>query len=310
MANRISRLMWRSSVAAVVLAAVFFDPTLVSPGQLSSDGRAFAQAPGGGAEKEAFEAAKELGTVEAWDAFLANYPSGFHADLARAYVKKLAEQPVQAPASQPQYSSPAAQRPAPYTGEYPVEAGSWGGIVRSGPGQGYAKLGSLQNGDDIALIATSPELDNGYPWFKVWFGPQQTKGYIWGGILCSKGAERPDLYKTCSPQLGFGSERQQSGEGSSNGGSFCAQPGNDAERMICANSELSGLDAQLNSEFSMAVSNITSEANGGTKADVERFRQAQRSWLRQRDGCGSDYSCLKSTYQSRLRALRAQNQPE
>ena len=42
------------------------------------------------AEKQAFEAAKELGTVEAWDAFLANYPSGFHADLARAYVKKLA----------------------------------------------------------------------------------------------------------------------------------------------------------------------------------------------------------------------------
>lgn len=43
-----------------------------------------------GTEKEAFEAAKELGTVEAWDAFLSNYPSGFHADLARAYVKKLA----------------------------------------------------------------------------------------------------------------------------------------------------------------------------------------------------------------------------
>lgn len=41
-------------------------------------------------EKEAFEAAKELGSVEAWDAFLSHYPSGFHADLARAYVKKLA----------------------------------------------------------------------------------------------------------------------------------------------------------------------------------------------------------------------------
>jgi hypothetical protein len=42
-------------------------------------------------EKEAFESAKELGTAEAWQAFLSNYPSGFHADLARAYLKKLGE---------------------------------------------------------------------------------------------------------------------------------------------------------------------------------------------------------------------------
>lgn len=41
-----------------------------------------------GAE-EAFFNAKELGTIEAWEAFLASYPSGFHADLARAYVKTL-----------------------------------------------------------------------------------------------------------------------------------------------------------------------------------------------------------------------------
>lgn len=46
-------------------------------------------AAGGDAEKEAFDSAKELGTVEAWEAFLASYPSGFRADLARAYIKKL-----------------------------------------------------------------------------------------------------------------------------------------------------------------------------------------------------------------------------
>ena len=46
---------------------------------------------GGDAEKEAFDSAKELGTVEGWEAFIANYPSGFHADLARAYIKKLGD---------------------------------------------------------------------------------------------------------------------------------------------------------------------------------------------------------------------------
>src|SRR4249920_2734988 len=55
-------------------------------------------AQSGPSEKEAFEAAKSLGTVEAWDAFLSNYPTGFHADLARAYVKKLsATTPSHAP---------------------------------------------------------------------------------------------------------------------------------------------------------------------------------------------------------------------
>ena len=40
-------------------------------------------------EKEAFAAAKELGTIEGWNAFLKSFPSGFRSDLARAYVAKL-----------------------------------------------------------------------------------------------------------------------------------------------------------------------------------------------------------------------------
>lgn len=42
-------------------------------------------------EKEAFEAAKDLGTLEAWEAFLKSFSSGFRADLAKAYIKKLGE---------------------------------------------------------------------------------------------------------------------------------------------------------------------------------------------------------------------------
>ena len=40
-------------------------------------------------EREAYDAAKELGTIEAWEAFLENFPDGFRADLARAYVNRL-----------------------------------------------------------------------------------------------------------------------------------------------------------------------------------------------------------------------------
>jgi VHL beta domain len=57
---------------------------------LGDDAAADAEKPeDGSAEKLAFEAAKELGTKDAWEAFLASYPSGFRADLARAYLKKL-----------------------------------------------------------------------------------------------------------------------------------------------------------------------------------------------------------------------------
>lgn len=48
-------------------------------------------------EKHAFDAAKELGTADAWNAFLANYTSGFYADMARAYLKKINEPSLPAP---------------------------------------------------------------------------------------------------------------------------------------------------------------------------------------------------------------------
>ena len=67
--------------------------------------------------KEAFEAARELGTVDAWTAFLARFPDGFYADLARAYVKKLGDTagspampPPQAGAAKP---VPASTTPQP-----------------------------------------------------------------------------------------------------------------------------------------------------------------------------------------------------
>jgi Bacterial SH3 domain len=161
-------------------------------------GRLMAE-PQSSAEKQAFDAAKDLGTVEAWDAFLSNYSSGFHADLARAYVKKLGQEPaVQAPSPQ---SAPSFVDPVPNT--YPAAAGSWGGVVRDGPGQNYRKVDSLQEGDPVTLLGPADVVENGYPWFRITY-PGGGSGYQWGGILCSTGAERPDLFKTCTT----GAQRQ------------------------------------------------------------------------------------------------------
>jgi len=79
---------------------------------------------------------------------------------------------------------------------FPRAAGSWGGVVRAGPGQEYPPAGDLKEGAKIVLLSKSAMRMNGFPWFRIRFhGLRQ--GYMWGGILCSVGVPSPDLYKTC-----------------------------------------------------------------------------------------------------------------
>jgi hypothetical protein len=105
--------------------------------------------------KEAFEAARGLGTAEAWDAFLISYPTGFYADLARAYLKRLGEasgQPAPAPLPQAAPAPPdavptreAAPQPAP-TPPVPANVGglsptdpSKPAVTRGGQYMGFAE---------------------------------------------------------------------------------------------------------------------------------------------------------------------------
>lgn len=75
--------------------------------------------PGTVSVKDAFEAARELGTIEAWNAFLKSFPNGFYADLARAYINSLTKNA--GPAVPPNPPAPA-PRPAPPVQTTPVPA--------------------------------------------------------------------------------------------------------------------------------------------------------------------------------------------
>ena len=109
--------MKRLSVSILLAVALLLDAGLFAPpGTLAKSfwrhSRALAQA-GDVSAKEAFEAAKVLDTLEAWDAFLKNHPAGFYGDLARAYIKKLHDGGAAAAPAPPVVSAAPAVPPVP-----------------------------------------------------------------------------------------------------------------------------------------------------------------------------------------------------
>ncbi|MFY0611347.1 MAG: hypothetical protein JXQ99_07475 [Hyphomicrobiaceae bacterium] len=62
-------------------------------------------------EKEAFDIARDLGTVDGWKAFLKQFSTGFRADLAQAYIKRLEKDTPES--SQPRSAPKAAPRTRP-----------------------------------------------------------------------------------------------------------------------------------------------------------------------------------------------------
>ncbi len=87
----------------------------------------------------------------------------------------------------------AGQEPA---ATFPIEARSWGGKVRSGPGPNFAQVGSLQEREPITLLEQSDApLFQNFPWFKIRFHGRV--GYQWGGIICGTDAPIPGAFETC-----------------------------------------------------------------------------------------------------------------
>jgi hypothetical protein len=80
--------------------------------------------------------------------------------------------------------------------DHPVAAGSWGGIVRNGPGMEHGRLASLREGERVELLYNTGIMWDGYPWFLIRFRNGQL-GFQWGGILCRLELPVNGLYETC-----------------------------------------------------------------------------------------------------------------
>lgn len=89
-----------------------------------------------------------------------------------------------------------ARAPAEAAFDRPVAAGSWGGVVRSGPGMDYARVTTLREGERVELLYNTGVMRDAYPWFLIRFRGGQL-GFQWGGILCRLEVPVDGLYETC-----------------------------------------------------------------------------------------------------------------
>ena len=73
---------------------------------------------------------------------------------------------------------------------------SYGGVLRSGPGQEFSRVASLREGDSVEIIEDSGVWWNDYKWFKV--NTSRGIGYHWGGIICIPSDTPPaGVYGNC-----------------------------------------------------------------------------------------------------------------
>lgn len=77
---------------------------------------------------------------------------------------------------------------------------SLGGKVRSGPGMGYAPVGSLKYGTPIAIVRRTGVTMDGYEWFQIEWG-KGNRAFQWGGIMCSNGLHIIGIYEKCPANL-------------------------------------------------------------------------------------------------------------
>ena len=81
-------------------------------------------------------------------------------------------------------------------GAFPVQARSWGGNVRVGPGMEYDRIGSFAEGEDLLIVANTGVMMNGFPWFEV-RDMSGAGGFHWGGIICWPPVPVDGVFQSC-----------------------------------------------------------------------------------------------------------------
>lgn len=112
---------------------------------------------------------------------------------------------------------------------------SLGGNLRNGPGTNFSKVASVAEGTWITILVNTGIRFDGYDWFEVTLD-NGTRGYHWGGIMCSNGAPLNGTYTVCGQQTSTNTSTSSDGvevnaQGRSLGGTLRSGPGTNYSRI-------------------------------------------------------------------------------
>jgi uncharacterized protein len=81
----------------------------------------------------------------------------------------------------------------------------------------------------------------------------------------------------------------------------CGKANSPAEKLICSDAELAGLDRKLTDVYGKAIEQWTKDGI------VEQERSKQRSWIASRNRCGASKECLHASYERRIAEVQIQS---
>ncbi|MFZ1984197.1 MAG: hypothetical protein WAU91_07270, partial [Desulfatitalea sp.] len=92
----------------------------------------------------------------------------------------------------------------------------------------------------------------------------------------------------------------------------CAKAHTLSEKTICGSVELSLLDSEVSASCSTGslLNRATLERDKRYLDALKQKKNEQKAWLKQRDTCGNDATCLKNSIIARIDALRARQFPQ
>lgn len=84
-----------------------------------------------------------------------------------------------------------------HAGGFPIRAASGGGVIRSGPGVNFRRLGSTRQFEPLTVIRNTGVMMNNFPWFEIRYRGGR-RGFQWGGLICSTNRPFAGTFDTCA----------------------------------------------------------------------------------------------------------------
>jgi uncharacterized protein YecT (DUF1311 family) len=243
-----------------------------------------------------WESIKDLTSVEVFRSYIKRFPQGDYVAIAEAKIEQLKRASGPVAADTAKASPPAPSDPAEKAYRDAVSDGSETKLrefVNAHPG--HAKAADLKlmlDERDNWKTAERNDTRAAYERYLLAFpkglyalAARERIAALANRDVSSLPAPEPPAQRS-SPQTGNFSP------------SFnCAQNRGRSEQAICSSRRLSQLDVDLSQIFTLLYGRFSSEQGVA-------LRNSQREWLKTRNACGEDTSCLENLYISRIQQLR------